>query len=94
MTDPVEAAIRRHAGNLLIGRAIGDGTLAEDATLALTDGLGLTPTQRAAVADRLIYLSSVSSVVVRALTPDRFQSELPRLIDHATDQLVARGGAS
>jgi hypothetical protein len=83
-----DAAMRRRVGDLFLARITGDEELATRTVLALTDDLGLTPVQRIAVSDQLVALSTLGSILVKTLTPERFRAGLPRLIDHATDRIV------
>lgn len=89
--DPV---IRRQVGNVLreavIGRTFDDADVAATLMVQLTDGLELTAMQQVAVCDRLAAMASLTRVLVRTLTPDPYRSQLPRLIDHATDAMAIK----
>lgn len=86
----MDSALRRQAGNLLLGAIADDDQRYHDAIRILLDGLGLTAMQYVAVSDRLIATAGISRVLIRGLVPSDSHYQLARMIDMATDALAAR----
>lgn len=89
MARTMPPEVRHAAGELLTGAVTDDDRRYLRGILGLLEGLDLTRTQAAAVSDRLVAVTTLANILVRGLVPQGARSELPKMIQFATDNMTA-----